>query len=79
MFDTNFLNKAEFYDFSAELVSPTKKAKIDFSTTVLPARKVDKNPFTQMAEIINIRQPPQTKILLGFNQRHGREDNLMYR
>ncbi len=55
MFDTNFLNKAEFYDFSAELVSPTKKAKIDFSTTVLPARKVDKNPFTQMAEMIPIR------------------------
>jgi hypothetical protein len=38
LFKTQCLNKAEFYDFNPDLLSPSRKSKLDFSTTVLPAR-----------------------------------------
>jgi hypothetical protein len=74
------VNNKDFYDF--DLVSPSRSAKLDFSTMVLPKRTVTKNEFTfitEVAPVSEVMKPRKELSELAFGQRHGREDNLMYR
>lgn len=76
------MNRANFYDWDADVVNYNHAAKLDFSTTDLPPRCITRNDYTTMLEVAEVPRPstpPGCKSLIEFEKRNGRDDNLMYR
>lgn len=84
LFNQTSVGNCDSYDVSTKLTTFTSCAKLDFSNSVVPPRTVTQNDTVALAEDIPVLDPSRNKVnkaatLLLFTQRHGREDNLMYR
>lgn len=81
LFDLKKKSFADSYDYKIEVVYPSTHARIDFKKIVpskglglqLPTRTTDFAPSPKAPV------PAGTNAIIGFEQRGGREDNLMYK
>lgn len=81
LFDLKKKSFADSYDYKIEVIYPSNHARIDFRKIVpnkglglqLPTRTTDFAPSPKAPV------PSGTHAIIGFEQRGGREDNLMYK
>jgi len=81
LFDLKKKSFADSYDYKIDVIYPSNHARIDFRK-ILPNKGLGKQlptRTTDFAPAPKATVTPGTNTIIGFEQRGGREDNLMYR
>lgn len=81
LFDLKKKSYADSYDYNIDVIYPSNHARIDFRR-IVPNNHLHRELNIKTSDVtakIKARSPAGSNALIGFTQRGGREDNLMYR